>query len=69
MEVLLEEADHLFARITIRAKEGVVVSDAVKALPDLLLRQILAGVARRKHLDGTFLAFDILLDFSSTSAV
>lgn len=69
VKVRFEVTNHAVTRITIRPQEGVVISKAVETLTDLFLVQTLALIARRKRLDRTLLALDILLNLASRSTI
>jgi hypothetical protein len=64
-EVFLQVPDHLLAGFAIRTKEGVIVTDTIQALLDILLRQAIPFVTRGQDVDGAFFGLDILLNVAS----
>lgn len=69
VKVRFEVMNHAVARITVRAQESVVISDAVETLTDLFRVQTLTLITRSKRLDRALLALDIFLNLSSRSTV
>lgn len=69
MEVLLQEANHTLTRIAVGSQEGVVVTNGIQTLSNVLLREAISLIARCKRFDGPFFAFDILLNIPPRAAL
>jgi hypothetical protein len=67
MEVLLQIRNHSITWITIRSQESMIVTYAVKALPNAFLTEAFILVTFRKDFDSAFFGLYIFLDFATGS--